>query len=246
MAQRTIFITVSEPFIIKSILRTNFAKEIRVLLPEARLVLITTPALREQVASEFGPRGFVVESFEAGEGSFFDTVLSFFSRAGFSSGMNEVQQRREWSLGRGRIPPVFKRIFAKTIGRTRAFTSVLRALDQFVAPCPAVVDLLDRYKPDTIFSTVLMYAALDTPLLREAKRRGTTTLAMTRSWDNLTGWGYIRVVPDRFLAQNEFIFDIGARFQIWIAPRSRSSVFRTTTCTSTLRSMRVVRHSVMR
>jgi len=45
----------------------------------------------------------------------------------------------------------------------------------------------------------------DVRLLHEARDRGIETLAMVRSWDNLTAKGLLRVVPDRLVVHNDIM-----------------------------------------
>src|SRR3989344_2868552 len=166
MAKRSIFITVQEAYILQKVWRVSLAEKLRA-ETDIRFIIVTIPAMRADMEQEYGPKGFIVESIYIEETKLLDKVISFFMRAGYPSGMNDIQSQRAWYDGRSRVPPILKRIVANVIGRTWIFASSLRALDLSIRPAPQVAALFEKYSPDTVFSSVLLYGAVDVPLLRE-------------------------------------------------------------------------------
>jgi len=63
----------------------------------------------------------------------------------------------------------------------------------------------DIYKPDIVFSTSIT-SKVDTAFMKEARRRGVTTVSMPKTWDTVTRT-YFHFVPDYFLAQNEILVE---------------------------------------
>lgn len=209
----TIFITVSEPFIIRNILRTEFLSRLRAQERDLRVVLVSTQLLSDKLRAEFSKMNCEVEEIKKTTPSTFDRVLEFLSRNLFYTGTNDVMQRRAWYRKESWIPPVCKRVFGKTLGSVPLLRILLRFLERFVSPQRSIEELFNNYAPALVCSTVLMNGEVDVPIVREAKRRGIRTLGMVRSWDNLTGFGYLRIVPDTFIAQNPYIADVAERLQ---------------------------------
>lgn len=67
----------------------------------------------------------------------------------------------------------------------------------------AIQELFDKHKPDLVFSTSIT-SKIDNKIMKEARRRGITTIAMPKSWDNVTKM-YLRFVPDYFIVQNNIL-----------------------------------------
>jgi CDP-glycerol glycerophosphotransferase (TagB/SpsB family) len=85
---------------------------------------------------------------------------------------------------------------------------VVRAVELRLRSSADIVALFDQYKPALVLGTMILDGDINVPLLREARRRGVATAGMVRSWDNLTTYGFVRVLPDHFFAQNQFIKDM--------------------------------------
>lgn len=209
---KTIFITVGEPVVARNIIRTRFFPALKGrLLADDRVVLIVETKQKGGYADLADGERVVVESLEMPRASRYEKALAFVARNAFSTGTNDVMQRRAYALGESSIPPFLKRTLGVVLGSSRTFQDVIRFLELRIVPSREVANLFDRYKPTLVFSTVIVNTAVDVPIVREAKRRNIRVLGMVRSWDNLTSFGFLRFLPDMFLAQNEYIKDMTAR-----------------------------------
>jgi CDP-glycerol glycerophosphotransferase (TagB/SpsB family) len=64
-----------------------------------------------------------------------------------------------------------------------------------------------------LFATSLFNFDFDVLVSREAKKRGIKVVGMIRSWDNFSSHGLLRVIPDVFLIQNDFLIDMAEKYQ---------------------------------
>jgi hypothetical protein len=81
--------------------------------------------------------------------------------------------------------------------KSRKFRRMLEWIDSRAFSHPEFGRLIDDHKPDAVLTTYSFEP--DTALIREAKRRNIPTLAMVKSWDNLTSKTRLPVEPDKLL-----------------------------------------------
>ncbi len=218
----TILICVPELFIIRNILRTAFVDMLRKDRPLSRIIFAAPPALVESLTKEFASQGIIIVPLQRGPRSLLDGALGFLGRNGLYTGTNDVMQRRAWESGQSSIPPLCKRVLGHVLGNAWLLRSLLRACEGYVPRHDSVRALFDTYAPTIVFSTVLTDTDVDAQILREAKARRIPTVGMVRSWDNLTGFGYLRQLPDYFFAQSEYIAETAVLLHD--IPRSRITV----------------------
>jgi hypothetical protein len=90
---------------------------------------------------------------------------------------------------------------------------ILRKIDSTFFPGIKYQYLFDKYKPDILFAANIL-ALEDTELIRCAKRNGTKTIGMVKSWDNLTSKGVIRnIETDKLIVQNEIVRQEAVKLQ---------------------------------
>ena len=202
-------ITVPESSIVRNILRSGVF--LRTLTLNGNRVTLVCPSDKyEGYKKEFGTELITVVSFTPSPISFYEKVLAFLARNIFYSLSNDLFQERASVRKQSKIPLWVKRMLGTFFGSSHAFKSTVRFFDLHIATEKKMCDMFDDAKPDVVFSTALLNTDIDVPVLREAKKRGIHTVAMTRSWDNLSTYGFMRVLPDIFLAQNEFLKDIAS------------------------------------
>ncbi len=78
---------------------------------------------------------------------------------------------------------------------------ILRAADFRFSSDNVFGDYIEKYRPDLCFATDLISGS-DTMFLMAAKKAGTKTIGMVRSWDCTTNKNFTRVLPDRILVNN--------------------------------------------
>lgn len=217
---KTIFITSGEDAALRNILRTAFYPTLRSALKETRVVLVVAARDIEKCRYEFPD--FIIEGMYAGTRGLFEHVLAWVARNGLYTGTNDVMQRRAYASGESSIPPVIKRAVGKMCGKSRILQTFIRRLELVVRPTKELAQLFEKYQPAFVFCTIINNSEIDLPVLREAKRRAIPTAGMVRSWDNLTGFGFLRTLPDRLFVQNEYITEIAAKLHF--LPKARTVV----------------------
>jgi hypothetical protein len=111
------------------------------------------------------------------------------------------------------IDPVSARLTLKVIDamNTRsserlsgAIVGALGAVERAIPTAPKIDDYLRRRRPDVVLVTPLVeFASTQVEYVKSARRSGIPVALCVASWDNLTGKGLIRVVPDRVFVWNE-------------------------------------------
>ncbi|HBT81638.1 hypothetical protein A2757_00565 [Candidatus Giovannonibacteria bacterium RIFCSPHIGHO2_01_FULL_48_47] len=104
---------------------------------------------------------------------------------------------------------VFQRIFWH-LGRFRWWRNLLRKI-YFVLPNSAFDGILEKYRPDLIFCSTMVYME-DYVLAKAAKKRGIKVLGMTLSWDNFYGKTFLLVKPDWLFLHTDFIKEQAEKF----------------------------------
>ena len=92
---------------------------------------------------------------------------------------------------------------AHVLSRLPFLKSVFRWVEVALFPQhdKRIEGFFDTFNPDLIFS-LSMGGTFEYVFFKEARRRKVTTLAMAKSWDNITN-EYAPMIPDYFVAQNE-------------------------------------------
>ncbi|MEK7511128.1 MAG: hypothetical protein AAB582_02745 [Patescibacteria group bacterium] len=205
MTNQTIFITVSDTTVTRNIIDTPLTAN---LIERGVNVVLVCPEQRVAHYQErYAARGVAVVSFPQTPQSIVERALSFAARNAFRSRTLRLMQWRAFLSHESSVHPYIKYAFAYLFGH-RLFRMVVRLCDRAQSSPPGLLELFDKYRPALVLSTMLLDATIDVPMVREAKRQGVPVTGMVRSWDNLTTYGFIRVLPDRFIAQNNFIRDM--------------------------------------
>jgi hypothetical protein len=203
---KTILLTVSEPFIARNVLATDFLLHLRKLRPTDRIVAVMHTGKKAIYSELFShDSNTTLVEIDAPLPSFAEKILMFLARNTFISGTLRTFHFRSYEVGQTKIPPWFKDILTFLFGRLSFIKFTVRFFDSLLPPSPQITMLFDTYKPDLVVGLVMLDPTMDIPLVREARRRGIHTVGMVRSWDNLTSYGFLRQLPDRFLAQNVFL-----------------------------------------
>lgn len=100
---------------------------------------------------------------------------------------------------------------SSAFGRLLFARKIIRYLDLKFSPKGFFYDLIDKYKPDAIFSTDL-HNENDVSLMQDAMRTGVTIIGMFRSWDNPTQ-SVLRVFPDKLIAGSNAIAEEAVSWQ---------------------------------
>jgi len=202
---KTIFLTAGELSVPRNILRTDFWETFKKRVEgQYKIVLLVEEGKTEYYSKEFGSSDVEIEEVNIEQAGFLERVLAFFARNGLYTGTNDVMQRRAYEAGESKTPPILKRALGHVMSTSCIFQKLFRSLDLIINSDQGVRDLFNKYDPDILFSTILMNP-IDIAVIREAKKRKIRTVGMVRSWDNLTTYGFLRIIPDKLFTQNEFV-----------------------------------------
>ncbi|HEY4486795.1 MAG TPA: CDP-glycerol glycerophosphotransferase family protein [Candidatus Paceibacterota bacterium] len=97
------------------------------------------------------------------------------------------------------------RIVSLIVGNIKPLRIFFRWIEyrMFLQKSDEIGHYFDEHKPDLLFSSAVS-STMDTQFLKEAKRRGVTTVTMPKTWDTITK-KYLSVMPDYFLVQNTIL-----------------------------------------
>lgn len=203
------FITIGEASPTRNLLRGNFWRH----LPKnIRIIIITTEDKKNAYKNEFEGDLVKIETLPPVTVGFFERVLAFVARNALQTGTTQFNQMRQLHEGGSLLALILKRGISIFLGRSRLLQKIVRRAELLRKPHPGIGALYDRYRPDGLFSTVAINAEVDVPMLREARRRNIFSVGMLRGWDNFTTHGFLRVVPDRMLLQNQYLKEMGEKY----------------------------------
>jgi hypothetical protein len=148
-----------------------------------------------------------------------------------------------------KIDPLSRRLTLRLIGSissrsserlSNTLVSLLGAAESGIPTCGEIDGYLRNERPDVVLVTpIVEFASTQVEYVKSARRAGVPSAVCVASWDNLTGKGLIRVLPDRVFVWNdaqvretvemhgvprERVVPTGApKFDEWFARRPRTS-----------------------
>lgn len=206
---KTIFISAFTNFVVRNIFETDFLLTLKK-DRNLRLVIIAPETERDYLFNNFGGPNLVVEGVKILPLTTTQVLIGKFSRLFLNTYTIRLfnRLRTDFRNPLSFLPYYFGRALSPWLQGWLPGIRLVRWLDYHCVRRSRFTNLFDRYQPDLIFSTDITDRSSgesDIDLLREAKRRGTKTVGMVRSWDNLTTRGVIREVPDQIIVHNEII-----------------------------------------
>ena len=191
--QQTIFITSFHPLIMRNILATPILDYL--LEKNVRVVVFAPEKTKFYFEWEFESRGVIVESVSRAL-SWQDRLFRYLSLAALNTRALAIKRKTELEGSGTWLAPI--------LGRSRVLRAFVRALERRLMPRDRFAVFIERYRPSAVFATDVQHAN-DVRLLHEARARRIPAVGMVRSWDNLTSKGFIRVIPDILLVNNEVV-----------------------------------------
>ena len=207
-----ILITISGGFASRNILRSGVLDRLK----EAgnRVFLLCPQAKAAYYEKEFGNNNVSVVGISDIQEKFTESIVRFLSR---NSVRTEIvlSLQKEHLLERpsplNLISFLSKRLVG-LLGLMPGFFELVRFLDFYlVSEKKEIADILAEIEPDMIFATHII-DGFDVSVLREAKRLGIKTIGMVRSWDNLTGHGLVRELPEKILLHSAWLYRMAKNF----------------------------------
>lgn len=225
MNKKTLLITAAEEMLFRNLFSTPFWPELLKRLPEWRIVLVVNPKLKEYAERLYASNQVVVDTYTKGSVPRWADAVFTFARRGIKNGTNVWSNWRAYERGDAQWLPTFiKHLVMLILGNASWYKRLLRVIMLRVPSDKDRKRLFDTYKPTAYFGTSMTNFDVDVLLGIEAKQRGVPIIGMTRSWDNLSSHGLLRVVPDFLLLQNKFLEDMAYRYQDMSPGKPRSAI----------------------
>ena len=201
--RKTIFISLFQAIEFRNIARTDIYKELQ-RRPDIRIVFFTdSDGKKEHYESEFRAPNVVYEVVKGYAPAFPASLFQFLKYNLIRS--STIDLKRIWELREsGNYPRFFFKLAFNRIFARRFARKIARGLDyalireQFFAPYFA------RYQPSLVLCAHL-FSDVEVAMLREAKKRGITTIGLINSWDKLTARSILRLLPDEMIVHNELV-----------------------------------------
>lgn len=211
--QKTIFFVVSRGSLIRNFFHTGILSNL--LEKNVRVIIISPFSERTELFKEYEHTNLILEPllFRSTD-TFKDRLMrEFFKGASFNQ---TVHTRYVYRITNADDPPSKKwylprMLFFVPIGFIPGFKSFIRWIDFVVDPQKENDQLFKKYKPDLVFSTSLFDRG-DTGVLKGAKRYGVPTIAMPKSWDNMSKL-LSSVRPNKIMVWSPFVKKQSVRFQ---------------------------------
>ncbi len=191
---KTIVITSFHPHISRNILATDAFSRLKS-SPDLRIVVVTAPYKVEYFMEQFGGGNVVVEgaplyrSSQTFRGLLFKRLGIFL----FNTSTARLRKRYEFYHQHKVCRYLFSRAMG-VVGRSFFLRRFFRWLDLRCSPKGFFDAVLERWKPDALFSTDLQNEN-DVSAVQDAERRRIPVIGMLRSWDNTTQ-RILRVLPE--------------------------------------------------
>lgn len=213
---KTIFITLGEDIIARNILFTDFWLSLNKQHEGVHFVFLVQPDRKEYYKDLFKDESNVsVETYKRSSASRFESALMSLARSGINTHTNTWSKMRSWKRGDSSLVITLIKFFHQvTLGNFNWYKHLLRRLILRTGENDTRArELFNTYSPDMVCALSLTNYDFDVLIAREAKKRGVRIFGMVRSWDNLSSHGLMRVVPDVFVLQNEFLVDMAYKHQ---------------------------------
>jgi len=199
---KTIIITSFHSLISRNILSTDILKLL--LRDGARLVILVPRHKTGYYEKNFGGPNVFIEGVDANQPTRYFFGL-FFKRLSWNMLATEtvaIRQKYQRVVNKKWFQYYLFFLPARMLAHSSLFVRFVRFLDYRLSPKNVFQGIFEKYTPDLIFATDIQNEN-DVALLQEAKKRSVPRAAMVRSWDNLSQWGMIRVIPQTLIVANE-------------------------------------------
>ena len=126
---------------------------------------------------------------------------------------DRIASKLHWRIDYSRAPEVVKPLLHRAVdrhstgadgGRSRRTLRRLSRLEEAIPTSRRITRFVAEQQPDAVLaSPVIEFASSQIEYLKSARKLGIRTGICVASWDNLTGKGLLRFVPDRVLVWND-------------------------------------------
>jgi hypothetical protein len=199
---KTVLIPIFHGHTARNLLRTQV---LSLLSKEARVVLLVPPAKVDLYHRDFASDQVIIEPSPVIKHSKLDHFFRNFYYYFVDTNTVRIIQGEQFLLTNRRWRYWRARILTKIFGHSRLLRRLVRWLDSLLVKDHLFGEIFNHYQPDLAFIPSIT-SDDECLVLRQARARGIKTVAMVRSWDNITvNKGNIRVFPDRLLLHSELL-----------------------------------------
>jgi hypothetical protein len=124
-----------------------------------------------------------------------------------------IADKLDWRIDYSRLPtfakpPLHRKVASLATGSNKELADKslarLARLEEAIPPSRRITEFLAAQRPDAVLaSPVIEFASSQVEYLKAARALGIRTGICVASWDNLTGKGLLRFVPDRVFVWND-------------------------------------------
>lgn len=212
-------ITAGEDAIVRNILETGVWEYIAKARGSSLLCLIVPEGREAELSARFSGEGVSVRSWRRSSPTKARALVETLLYAAVATHTNHWSKMRAYLRGSSSLVGAYaKRLHSYLLGWCHPYQRLLRSVYRRAGRDQSAEALFNEVQPELVIALSITNFEIDVPVLREAKRRGIRTVGMTRSWDNLTSHGAVRVPPERLIVQNDFLKE-AARSVQGIRPR---------------------------
>lgn len=203
---KTIFVILTSGFASRNVLQTDVFLELK--KSGARLVFFVPPGTKEEFQKYVQPEKVIFEEYkrpgflERKLGSF-RSLNSFDQAATWKLNTTTIKIKRALQKKRNLVRYFFYR-FAALFTANRFLSQLFGFLDWLIFPKKWLKAFFDKYQPNLLYSTDPLFFD-ELYFLEYAKKRRIRTIAQILSWDNITGRGYLPLIPDYIVVWNEIM-----------------------------------------
>jgi len=215
-SRKTIFITVDRAGIARNLFFNNFAG----LLRKKYRVIIFSSMYNDKEFLEKLPQYEILPLYEIKMSALKRKIEGYFISLHKSLIYNStVEIRTKYGLMRRSDTVRFKKIrvfiqkyiFGSFLSKFSFIKEFMRKLDSIVFPCKLYDQVIDQYKPDLVFISVIT-SNEEVALLRNCKAKGVKSIGMPKSWDTISKFGF-REKADKMVVWSEFMKEELKKFQ---------------------------------
>jgi len=206
MHKKTVFITSFHTLISRNIIRTPIVTEL--IRNGSKIVILVPLSKLGYFEKEFTSPSIIVEGVEIGASIRTKRVGMLKRLAEALPNTRRAAMGRRLTFSGTRKYALYYYFFylpAGVLGKSIFMMRLIRKLDYWMSPRGRFYPLLEKYKPDLVFSTDVQNEH-DVALMQDAWKKKFKIIGMVRSWDNLTTRAF-RFLPERLIVHNELIKD---------------------------------------
>lgn len=212
LKKKTIFITITRGLLLRNVLRMGGYE----LLRKAGfriVILLQTKTMPPHLHEEFGDDTVICQLDDSPFGHLHRVIFSITNFLIFTdSTVRYLKYGNMRLIERNRILTNAHIFFVWLLSKMWFLKPLVRKLDPFFDESnDQIRAVFDTYTPDIVFGTSIS-SKFDVSVMKEARRRGITTVGMPKGWDN-SARNYFRFIPDFVLVQNEILRDSLVMFQ---------------------------------